>query len=102
MRDVGEEPNWIDEARGFDANAALDSIRAVWLRQARYFAACSGGDWVDDLKAADEAMGWAARAEACFWRATGEFPGIDVDLFVPQLRPTDAPEPSIETPKGET
>ena len=48
------------------------------------------GDWVDGPESADMAMQMAARAEACFWRATGNMDAIDANLFIRKMRKADA------------
>ena len=76
-----------DEAEAFDAMDALPEIKAMWLRLARYLAALSeGSDWIDSPKEAAIAMAWAAQAEACFWRATGDCDAPSVEMWVAELR----------------
>jgi len=89
--------DWNEEVADYDANAALSEMRAMWLQLARK---CSDvvancGDWLADAKSVDEAMQWAARAEACMWRATGDADAIDAHHFIPQIRDSGS------GPKGE-
>lgn len=76
-----------DEALNYDANAALAEISGMWLLLGRHMARVveNSNDWMDDSKAADEVMAWAARAEACLWRATGDADAIDAHRFIPEL-----------------
>lgn len=92
-----QEIDWIEEALAFDANSALIQSRIVWLKLAYQFRDVAGsfGDFLDRTNDADQAMAWAARAEACMWRATGDLNAIDVDAFLPDLLPTkDTPHAS--------
>lgn len=71
----------------FDANAALAETKALWLNLGKAFRdyLCDPGAWVEGPEDADRAIQMAARAEACFWRASGEMSAIDVERFIPEL-----------------
>lgn len=83
-----DDIDWNEELAEFDANAALNETRIMWLRLARQFQDIVMGshDFLESPKSADEAMAWVARSEACFWRATGDAETIDADQFIPELR----------------
>lgn len=85
---MSDEIDWKSEIAAYDASAALAEMRIMWLRLGRRIASIveNSDDWMDDRNAADEVMGWASRAEACLWRATGDADAIDANLFVPELR----------------
>lgn len=89
---MAEGIDWSEEIQGFDANFAAFESRIMWGKLAYMFreAALSFTDFLESPKAADEAMAWAARAEACMWRATGDADAIDCDRFIPELRAGDA------------
>jgi hypothetical protein len=91
---MSEDIDWNEEAAAFDANAAVLESRIVWLKLAYQFRDVATGfsDFLESPKAADEAMAWAARSEACMWRATGDMNSIDADRFIPELR---APSPAF-------
>ena len=92
-----QEIDWIEEALAFDANSALVQSRIVWLKLAYQFRDIAGGfgDFHETPASGDEAMKWAARAEACMWQATGDHSPIDVVAFLPELLPTkDTPHAS--------
>lgn len=80
--------DWNEEALAFDANAAILESRIMWLKLGRMFGETADGfrDFLESPKSADEAMAWAARAEACLWRATGDMNAIDADRFIPEMR----------------
>lgn len=84
---MADEIDWNEEALAFDANAVVVESRTMWLKLAYQFrdVAVSFGDFMDSPKDADQAMAWAARAEACMWRATGDMNSIDADRFIPEL-----------------
>ncbi len=91
-----DDIDWNEEIEAFDATSALREVRINWLKLARTLSAAVEGssDWAcEGPKEADEAIAFAARAEACLWRASGDCEAIDADKFVPQLR---------TTPTGET
>lgn len=83
-----EDIDWNEEVAEFDANAALTETRIMWLRLGRMFKDVAIGfhDFLESPANATEAMQWAARAEACFWRATGDEDAIDAPAFIPELR----------------
>lgn len=85
---MDENIDWSEEALAFDANAAAIDSRIMWLKLARMFEGVAVGfsDFLESPRAADEAMAWAARAEACMWRATGDSDAIDADRFIAELR----------------
>lgn len=85
---MSDDIDWNEEVADYDANAALTETRAMWLRLGRAFKenaeACE--DYLlDDM--GEQSMKLAARAEACFWRATGDAEAIDAPAFIPELRP---------------
>lgn len=82
------EIDWNEEIQGFDAKLANFESRIMWGKLAYMFrdVALSFSDFLETPKAADEAMAWAARAESCMWRATGDADSIDCDRFIPELR----------------
>jgi hypothetical protein len=88
---MADDIDWNAEVEAFDANRAINESRILWLRLGRMFGDVSIGfsDFLESPRSADEAMAWAARAEACMWRATGDASAIDADRFIPELR--DAP-----------
>ena len=94
---MDEDIDWNEETLSFDAGAANIETRIMWLKLARQFSAIAGGfnDFLDGPKDAASAMGWAARAEACMWRATGDTDTIDADRFIPEIRDSDG------NPQGE-
>jgi len=80
----------------FDPNAALREIKPMWLKLARHLAQLSDGtDWIDDPKNTTVAMEWAAQAEACFWRATGDDPACGVQMWVTALREDAGINPAV-------
>ena len=84
---MAEETDWNEEALAFDANAAVVESSVMWLKLAHQFRDIATGfnDFLDSPKDADTAMAWAARAEACMWRATGDMNSIDAERFIPEL-----------------
>ena len=80
-----EDIDWVEEVADYDSMAAVTECRAMWLRLGRRYKSVveSFDDFFDDAeKHGTEALRWAARAEACFWRATGETEPFDVERFI--------------------
>lgn len=86
-----------EDALAFDANEAIAASRAMWLKLGRYLAAVMDGlDWIDTPVQAARAMEFAAQAEACFWRATGEEDCASAAQWVPALATRAKPTDPIE------
>lgn len=81
---MDEEMNWEASALSYDENKALLESKITWLRLGRMFndVAIGFSDFLESPKSADEAMAWAARGEACLWRATGGCDAMDADKFI--------------------
>ncbi|HMO76749.1 MAG TPA: hypothetical protein PKD99_12425 [Sphingopyxis sp.] len=92
--------NWRGMIEGFDANEALTENRVLWLKLGVMFrdVAANFSDFLESPSSADEAMAWAARAEACFWRATGDADAIDADRFLDPLATPNTPDMEKEKP----
>lgn len=84
-----EKEEWAVMADAFDANEAILQAKINWLKLGRAFSAAvdsASSDWgCEGPQQADEAMAFAARAEACLFRATGDCEAVDADLFVSEL-----------------
>lgn len=94
---MADEIDWNEEALAFDASAAVVESRVIWLKLAHQFRDVAGSfdDFMDSPKDADLAMAWAARAEACMWRATGDMNSIDADRFIPELATPKEDTPNV-------
>jgi hypothetical protein len=84
---VNDDIDWSEEVADYDANAALTEARSMWLRLGRAFKANveAAEDYLLDEGEPSKVMAFAARAEACFWRATGDAEAIDAPAFIPEL-----------------
>lgn len=74
---------------GIDSAAAADRCRAMWLALGEQIAA-----GIPDIVIGDDpekAIRWATCAEACFWKATGEFDTHDVKDVLPPRSPSPTP-----------
>lgn len=90
---MSDEIDWNEESAEYDANAALSETRAMWLRLGRAFKANveAAEDYLLDDGEPSKVMAFAARAEACLWRATGDADTIDAPAFIPELRKEPTP-----------
>ncbi len=81
-----------EEVLAFDANAALLASRKMWMLLGNQLSdiAMNFGDFLDTPAAADEAMRFAMRAEACMWAATGDSEPFDVRALLAASKDTDA------------
>ena len=79
------------EPTEMDIDQSIERSKALWLKVGLACEAWAEGmlECLEDAASADEAMGLAARAEACFSRATGDDEAIGADLFLRELRTKD-------------
>lgn|GEM_PF-6699738 len=87
-----------EDVEAYDANKALIETRGMWLQLGRSMKAWAEGssESMDGIHHADEAIRYAARAEVCLSRATGDDVALG-DEFLDQII---ASTPS-ETAQGE-